>query len=142
MIDNGWFDRGFVVTFTDFPLLVRTDTLRRVRAAEVFPGYQPGLNRDGPSYREQNITDEQYAKIGHDFVVVDDATGEPRAITRDQIGERMVSEGVSPRLSWTGTLRLADGSEVEAMTLWGAYRVHLRDYDLDTVVEITGATAG
>ncbi|GIK17970.1 MAG: nitrate oxidoreductase subunit alpha [Leptolyngbya sp. PLA2] len=138
MIDNGWFDRDFVEKFTDFPLLVRTDTLRRVRAADVFPGYQPGLSRDGPSYRDQNITDEQYTKIGHDFVVIDAQTGEPRAITRDQIGKRMEGSGIRPRLSWTGTLRLADGSEVEAMTLWDAYRIHLRDYDLDTVVEITG----
>jgi nitrate reductase / nitrite oxidoreductase, alpha subunit len=27
MIDNGWYDEAFVKEFTDFPLLVRTDTL-------------------------------------------------------------------------------------------------------------------
>ena len=36
MIDNKWYDEKFVKAFTDFPLLVRTDTLKRLRAAEVF----------------------------------------------------------------------------------------------------------
>ncbi|MFQ6019626.1 MAG: molybdopterin-dependent oxidoreductase, partial [Dehalococcoidia bacterium] len=35
--------------------------------------------------------------------------------------------------------KLADGSEVEVMTLWEMYKVNLQDYDLDTVHEITQA---
>ena len=35
--------------------------------------------------------------------------------------------------------RLADGTEVEVLTLWSMYREHLQDYDLDTVAEITHA---
>jgi len=139
MMENQWYDEAFVRRYTDFPLLVRTDTLKRVRANEVFKDHVPQLSKEGPSYRIQNITDEQYAKIGHDFVVIDDRTGSPAPITRDQIGRRLEQSGLAPRLSWTGKLRLADGSEVEAMTLWDAYRIHLRDYDADTVAEITGA---
>lgn len=139
MIDRRWYDEAFVKAFTDFPLLIRTDTLRRVRAADVFKDYTPALDRNGPSYTVQNLTDEQYAKIGHDFVVIDDQTGQPRPITRDQVGTRMADSGIRPRLSWTGRLTLADGSEVDAMTLWDAYRLHLRDYDLDTAAQITGA---
>ncbi len=137
MVDHGWYDEAFVRRYTDFPLLVRADTLRRVRAGDVFKDHAPGLAKDGPSYTVQNLTDEQYAKIGHDFVVIDDATEQPRAITRDQIGRRMESDGVNPRLSWTGSITLADGTTVEAMTLWDAYKVHLRDYDDQTVSEIT-----
>ncbi len=138
MMDKGWYDEKFVRKFTDFPLLIRTDNLKRLRAAEVFPGYTPGLAKDGPSYREQHLTDEQYARVG-DFVVIDDKTDRPVALTRDQMGGRMESEGVSPRLSWTGKVKLADGSEAGAMTTWDAYVLNLRDYDLDTVAEITGA---
>lgn len=138
MFDNKWYDEAFVKAFTDFPMLVRADTLKRVRAAEVFKDHKPGLDKEGPSYKVQNLTDEQYAKIGHDFVVVDDS-GQPKAITRDQVGKRMASGGITPRLSWTGKLKLADGAEVEAMTLWDAYRIHLKDYDVATVAEITGA---
>src|SRR3989338_5560883 len=60
MIDQGWYDRDFVVQFTDFPLLVRTDTLKRLRAHEVFPRYQNQLAKDGPSFTIQGLTDQQY----------------------------------------------------------------------------------
>ncbi len=36
-------------------------------------------------------------------------------------------------------MRLADGTTVECATLWTLYQVHLKDYDLDSVVEITRA---
>ena len=36
MMDRGWYDEKFVREFTDFPLLVRTDNLKRLRAEEVF----------------------------------------------------------------------------------------------------------
>jgi nitrate reductase / nitrite oxidoreductase, alpha subunit len=142
MIDNQWYDERFVKAFTDFPLLVRTDTLQRVRARDVIAGHTPALKKDGPSCTIQNLTDEQYEKIGGDYLIIDEKSGEPRPITRDQIGTRMSADGLSPRLSWTGRLRLADGTEVEAMTLWDAYQIHLRDYDLDSVCEITGSDKG
>jgi nitrate reductase alpha subunit len=138
MIDQGWYDEKFVKAYTDFPLLVRTDTLRRLGAAEVFPDYKPGLKKDGPSYTDQHITDEQYAKVG-DFVVYDEKQKAPRAVTRDQMGPRMENEGIAPALSFAGKLKLADGKEVEVMTLWEAYKINLKDYDLDTVAQITGS---
>ena len=137
MMDNGWYDPDFVKAYTDFPLLVRKDNLKRLRAEDVFPDHEPGLDPEGHSYKTQNLTDEQYEKIG-DFVVIDEGTGEPRAITRDQIGKTMEENGVSPRLDWSGKVTLADGSEVEAITIWEAYRLNLEDYDPDTVSEITG----
>ena len=36
-------------------------------------------------------------------------------------------------------MKLVDGKEVEVATLWTLYQVHLKDYDLDTVAEITPA---
>jgi nitrate reductase alpha subunit len=139
MMNRGWYDESFVTRFTDFPTLIRTDTLQRLRAADVFPDYAPGLKKDGPSYTEQHLTDEQYARIG-DFVVIDQRTGRPSPLTRDQVGGRMGSgeDGLRPALSWTGAVRLADGREVEAMTVWDGYRINLADYDLPTVAEITG----
>ena len=41
LIDEGWYDADFVRRFTDFPLLVRTDTLQRLRPEEVIKDYQP-----------------------------------------------------------------------------------------------------
>lgn len=138
MIDKHWYKEDFVKSYTDFPLLIRADNLRRLSAADVFPGYKPGLKKDGPSFKDQHLTDEQYAKVG-DFVIIDEKTKAPRAITRDQLGPRMAAEGIAPTLAWSGKIKLADGKEVEVLTLWSAYLKHLADYDLDTVAEITGA---
>jgi nitrate reductase alpha subunit len=138
MMDQKWYDEKFVKGHTDFPLLIRTDTLARLRASDVFPQYQGALAKDGPSFKAQHLTDEQYAKVG-DFVVYDEQTKKPRALTRDQLGGRMEESGIEPALSYSGKLKLVDGKEVNVVTLWDAYQVHLKDYDLDTVSQITGA---
>jgi len=135
-MDNERYDAPFVKRFTDFPFLVRADTLKRLAAADLFPGYQPGLDPDGPSFQEQGLKPEQYEKLG-DYVVWDAAKGEAVAITRDDVGDAMAAKGIDPALEWSGTLTLADGSQVEALTLWSIYREHLQEYDLDTVADIT-----
>src|SRR5690606_5562595 len=43
LIDNNLYDAAFVKKHTDLPLVIRTDTLKRLDPADVFPGYQPGL---------------------------------------------------------------------------------------------------
>ena len=138
IMDNEWYDAPFVKQFTDLPLLVRTDNLQRLRAHEVFKDYQPGLSKDGPSYTTQGLKDDQYEKLG-DFVVRDAASGEFKAITRDDVGQRIAEKGLDPQLEWQGIVELADGSSVEVMTLWEMYKINLRDYDLDTASEICGA---
>ncbi len=138
LMDDELYDEDFVKKFTDFPLLLRTDTLERVRAKDIFPGYTPALRQDGHSFQTQKLTTEQYERVGGDFVIFDAGQNAPRAITRDDVGERMVAGGFDPKLDHRGTVRLVDGSEVEVLTLWEAYRDHLQDYDLDTVEEISG----
>lgn len=138
MIDRKWYDESFVRDYTDFPLLVRADNLKRLRAAELLPDYQSGLAKDGPSYTVQHLTDEQYAQIG-DFCVYDAQQQKVVPVTRDQLGPRMQAAGITPALSYAGRAKLVDGMEVEVMTIWDAYQTHLRDYDLDTVAQITGA---
>lgn len=137
LIDNEKYNADFVKRFTDLPLLVRADSLKRLRADEVFPGYQPGLDPEGPSFQLQGLTPQQYEQLG-DYVVIDARTSAPAALTRDQVGAELES-GPDPLLEWSGTLTLEDGSQVEALTLWSMYREHLQDYDLDSVAEITHA---
>ncbi|MBI4558400.1 MAG: molybdopterin-dependent oxidoreductase, partial [Candidatus Hydrogenedentes bacterium] len=138
MIDNRWYDEGFVKAFTDFPMLVRTDTLKRLRAHEIFPDYKTTLSPDGPSVKIQGLKPEQHEKLG-DFVVWDEAANEPRALTRDDVGKRMAEKGIKPALTGTFKVKLVDGKEIEVATLWTLYQTHLNDYDLDTVCEITHA---
>jgi nitrate reductase alpha subunit len=138
IIDTRGYDEEFLKEFTDFPLLVRTDNLKRLRAHEVFPGYKSALPPDGPSKTLQGLTDEQHAKLG-DFVVWDAKRSAPQAVHRDLVGERLRQAGIEPQLDFRGKVRLADGAEVEVATAWHLYQIHLKDYDLDTVSEITSA---
>ncbi len=138
LMDNEKYDADFVKRFTDFPLLVRLDTLKRLSAADVFPDYRLGLDPAGVSFAEHGLTAEQYERLG-DYVVRDAATGELAAVTREDVGAALDSRGIDPALDWSGAIRLADGSEVEVMTLWSMHVEHLQAYDLDTVADITNA---
>ena len=138
IIDKNWHDKTFVKRFTDFPLLVRKDNLKRLRAAELFPNYKSDLSKDGPSVRIQGFTDEQHEKLG-DFVVYDEKSKQFKALTRDDVGDTMEQKGINPALDGNFTLELVDGTNVEVATLWSLYKIHLKDYDIDSVVEITQA---
>jgi nitrate reductase alpha subunit len=138
LMDNNRYDTDFVKHFTDLPLLVRMDTLTRLHAADLCTDYQPQLAADGSSFQQQGLTPAQYERLG-DYVVRDATTGELVAITRDDVGAVMDAKGIDPELEWSGMVTLADGSEVEVMTLWAMYREHLQEYDLDTVADITHA---
>ncbi|MEE9569489.1 MAG: molybdopterin-dependent oxidoreductase, partial [Candidatus Binatia bacterium] len=135
LIDRKAYDEGFVKKFTDFPLLVRTDNLRRLRAHEIFDGYQSELSPEGPSVRIQGLTPEQHQKLG-DYVIWDEDANAPRALNRDQIGAKMPQ---NPALEGSWNVRLTTGGTVRVATLWTLYQTHLRDYDLDSVCEITRA---
>ena len=134
LMDRQWYDAEFVKQFTDFPFLVRKDTLKRLKAHEVFPGYELGLSKAGPSFAEQGLTQDQYERLG-DFVI---RQGDGfKALTRDDVGEQLRKKDIDPTLDWEGEVTLVDGSTVEVATLFTAYRAHLKDYDLDTVAKIT-----
>lgn len=138
LMDNERYDADFVKRFTDFPLLVRLDTLKRLSAVDVFPDYTPGLDSAGPSFAQHGLKPEQYARLG-DYVVFNAATNQLEAVTRDDVGEVLARKEIDPQLDYAATVTLADGSEVEVMSLWSMHQEHLQDYDLETVADITGA---
>ncbi len=137
IIDNRWHDADFTKRFTDMPLLVRTDTLRRLRPQDVFPGY---VNKDissGPSFKRHGLTAEQREIIG-DFCMWDAQAGKVAAVSRDEVGDHLT---IDPALEGTFTVRTVDGEEIEVMPVFEMHRRHLKDYDVQTVAEITGADA-
>ncbi len=138
MIDQKWYKEDFIKQFTDFPLLVRTDNLTRLRAQEVFPNYKSPLTKESVSYETQGLTEEQHQKIG-DFVVWDVKQNKPVAVTREDVGKKLTQSGIDPKLEGTFKVKLVSGEEVEVATLWSLYQIHLKDYDLDTVAEITSS---
>ena len=137
LIDEGWYDADFVRRFTDFPLLVRTDTLKRLRPEEVIKDYKLKDLKGGPSYSVQGLTDEQRARIG-DFCVWDPKAKQVAALSRDDVGSELSLE---PALEGTFQVHLVDGKTVEVIPIFEMYRRHLADYDLKTVEEISGAPA-
>src|SRR5262245_27748144 len=88
LMDEKWYVPEFVQRYTDFPLLVRTYTLKRLRPEEVVEGYKPKDLKDGPSYKIQGLTDTQRAKIG-DFCVWDEDRKAVAFISRDEVGQNL-----------------------------------------------------
>jgi nitrate reductase alpha subunit len=138
MIERGQYDLDFVRGYTDFPLLVRKDTLRRLRPADIFPNYESDLSENGPSMKRQHFTRDQHVKLG-DYVVWDANSRSLKAITRDDVGKRLAKKGIQPALDTELTVTTLEGRKIEVATLWSLYRVHLKDYDLDSVCEMTQA---
>ena len=135
LMDSKRYDRDFVQQFTDFPLLVRKDNLRFLRAHEIFDNYSSELDPEGFSMKVHGLTHTQHERLG-DFVVWDQERNAARPIHRDQVGKRMLQV---PALEGNCTLRSVQGDRVPVATLWTLYQTHLKDYDLDTVCEITSA---
>ncbi|MFQ5738344.1 MAG: molybdopterin-dependent oxidoreductase [Acidobacteriota bacterium] len=136
LMEEKLYDANFVRRFSDFPLLVRTDTLKRLKPQEVFEDYKmPDLSQ-GPSYQIQGLTDEQRNRIG-DFVIYDEGSQGLKALTRDDVGRHLDDKNIRPALEWTGEITTTDGHRVKVMTIFSLYRIHLKDYDLETVTEIT-----
>ena len=153
IMDNKWYDTDFVKKFTDFPLLVRTDTLKRLKAEEVFADYKmPELDY---SIHVQGLKKKQREQLG-DFVVYDTKTKGFKAITREDVGKKMIAKGIDPALEGTFKVKVIDEDtenkggydshepkwkEVEVITLFDLYKIHLRDFDVKTTADITGAPA-
>jgi nitrate reductase alpha subunit len=137
MIDEKWYKPDFCRRFTDFPLLVRTDTLERLRPQHLETDYHPKDISDGPSYKIQGLTDAQRQKIG-DFCVWDSDAKKVAFISRDEVGDNV---RINAALEGTFQVTLADGKTAEVMPVLEMYRRHLKDYDEKTVEEISGAAA-
>jgi nitrate reductase alpha subunit len=134
IIDNNWHDADFVKRFTDLPLLVRTDTLKRLRPQDVIADYKLQDLRDGHSYRRQGLTDEQRERVG-DFCVWDAQKGEVTPISRDQVGDQLPCD---PALEGEFKVTTADGQQITVMPIFEMYRRHLKDYDPQTAAQISG----
>jgi nitrate reductase alpha subunit len=137
LMDRQWYDADFVRRYTDFPFLVRTDTLRRLRPEEMIEGYKVKDLKGGPSFTIQGLTDAQRAKIG-DFMVWDTRADKAVPLSREDIGTHAVANAA---LTGAFSVTMLDGKKVEVLPVFEMYKRHLADYDLKTVEEISGAPA-
>ena len=135
IIDKKTYDETFVKQFTDLPLLVRADTLTRLRPNEIIADYRLKDLREGPSYQIQGLKDDQRERIG-DFCMWDKGTNQVVAVSRDEVGGKL---SFDPALEGEFTLKTVEGKEIMVLTVFEMYRRHLKDYDLQTAAEISGA---
>jgi nitrate reductase alpha subunit len=151
LIANDLYDRESVVQRTDLPLLVRMDTGERLNARDLTADYVPAALENyitlkpeaeiaaGPppppfTAGAQVVANELRDEWG-DFVVWDRATNAPAVVTRDQVGARFE---VDPELDGVFEVELADGTSVEARTVFSLLRQYLDGtFDLQTTAAVT-----
>jgi nitrate reductase / nitrite oxidoreductase, alpha subunit len=139
ILQEGLWDEAFVKGHTDLASLIRMDTLERVRAADVFPGHRDAdlgnwtrvlaAGEPLPAAIRQDgtvIPAELRADVA-DYVVWDTRSDGPAAVSRDQVGEHFDRTGIDPALEGSYELTLADGSTVEARTVFDLTAQYLRD---------------
>ena len=144
------YDAEYVKQWTDLPLLVRMDTLKHLRAAEVFGGAPAELINethvlaaDEPAppivkQREMLIPAALRAEWG-DNVWWDTKSNSPRAITRDEVGAR--SQVTDPLLEGSVEVTLADGSKVRCRPVFDLVKEYAAHFDPRTTEELTWAPA-
>jgi nitrate reductase alpha subunit len=144
------YDADYVRRWTDLPVLVRMDTLKYLRAGDVFGGEPAPLENetqvlaagDKPPppgvQRDMLIPASLRAEWG-DYVWWDRATGAPRRLTRDGVGAH--SQIGDPLLEGAVEVALKDGTHVRCRPVFDLVREYAAHFDPQTVEELTWAPA-
>ncbi len=119
IIDEGLFDEHFMRTYTDSPLLINTQTGKRILADEVV-GVQAVA--DIPDYRSS-------------FVAISQTSGAPVATTPLELPDNDYA------LTGTYEIALTDGSTVEAKPAFQLLAEQLEQYSPDAVADICNVDA-
>ena len=138
IFDENLQDIDYIKEFTDLPLLVRTDTLQYLDPRDVIADYKfPDFSKSY-SGRIQSLKPEQVERLGG-MMVWDLAKGKAVPLHREQVGFHFKESGIDPALTGTFRVKLLNGREIDVMSIYQMYQVHLQDYDLDTTHQITRA---
>jgi len=144
------YDADYVNRWTDLPMLVRMDTLKFLKAGDVF-GTQPGAlsnqtrvlapdEKEPPpgTHRDMLIPHAMRQEWG-DYVWWDKSAEAPRAITRDEVGKK--SSVGQPLLEGAVMVALADGSQVRCRPAFDLVQEYAAHFDPKTTEEMTWAPA-
>jgi nitrate reductase alpha subunit len=149
MRDN-LYDAQYVREWTDLPVLVRMDTLKYLRAADVF-GSQPAalsnatkvLAPDEPeppaAKQQEMLIPSALRNEWGDFVWWDTSTGAAKPLTRDEVGKN--SQIGEPLLNGSIEVPLANGERVRCRPVFDLVREYAAHFDPKTVEELTWAPA-
>ncbi|MDP6686041.1 MAG: molybdopterin-dependent oxidoreductase, partial [Candidatus Omnitrophota bacterium] len=142
----------YVKKWTDFPLLVRMDTLKLLRAEEAIPGFKPsGKRRDTTVVKKGQKPPSPIASAGTqcisedllnewgDFVVWDKFSKSFASLSRDDVGNYFKDKGVNPEIDGEYELKIK-GKVVKLRTVYSLLSQYIMDnFDPDTVSKITWA---
>jgi len=146
------YDEAFVKQFTDLPLLVRMDTLKELRARDVFPNYRPAPLRNAtrvlepgqpvppPAEQDAQLVPRALREEWDDFVVWDRNSNSPKAVTRDQVGRHFAATGLDPALEGEFQVTLRDGRRVAVRPVFDLLKQYLLDtWTPENTHRVTGA---
>ncbi|MBI3680770.1 MAG: molybdopterin-dependent oxidoreductase [Acidobacteria bacterium] len=143
------YDASYMKQWTDLPMLVRMDTLRCLRAQEVFGGPPAELSaarilkasdrEPPPAAQTDQIIPEKLRLEWGDSVWWDRAANAPRKLTRDQVGKN--SNVTDPLLEGSVEVTLASGSKVRCRPVFDLVKEYAAHFDPKTTEEITWAPA-
>lgn len=144
------YDLQYVRQWTDLPLLVRMDTLKFLRASEVF-GAEPAPlanqtrvldegQAEPPAVQQKDILIPQKVRLEWgDYVWWDQQSNSPQAISRDQVGEK--SRIGQALLEGSVEVTLAEGTKVRCRPAFDLVKEYAAHFDPKTTEEITWAPA-
>ena len=143
-----------VRNWTDMPLLVRLDNGKLLRARDIIPDYTPKPLEKAVVFKKgdklppffqqkkQYIPESLRNEDIDDFVVWDASAGEPRIVSRDDVGPQFARLGIEPALRGRFRVTTVDGSEVEVRPLFDVYFEFLEEnYRPEKAELITGVPA-
>lgn len=145
------YDDEFVKSFTDLPLLVRTDTMQLLRASDIIKDYKPselknyvsvveqGKTAPPPFKHERQYLPEKMRLEWGDFVVLDNKSGKPAVVNRDQVGSHFLSLGIDPALQGRFNLKTVDGKDIEVRPVYDILWEYISQFTPEVVSEITWA---
>ena len=143
------FDAQYVNQWTDLPVLVRMDTLKYLRASDVFGGEPARLKNTAvlakgereppPIQHSRSIVPEAMRNEWGDFLWWDRSANAPKLLTRDMVGK---NSGVqNPLLEGSVEVALKDGKKVRCRPVFDLVREYAAHFDPKTTEEITWAPA-
>ena len=150
ILREGLYDREYVHRWTDLPVLVRTDTLKYLRASEVFGGEVAPLGNQtrvlgadekppAPGVQRDMLIPAKLRAEWGDYVWWDAAANAPRPLTRDEVGERShVGEAL---LEGAVEITLRDGQKVRCRPVFDLVKEYAAHFDPKTVEDLTWAPA-
>ncbi len=143
------YDEAYVKQWTDLPLLVRMDTLKNLRAKDVFGGDLKDLKKSRtlgandkmppPGAQTEQLFTGALRNDWGDSVWWDRKSNSPKVTSRDMVGKN--SEVGDPLLDGSVEVTLHDGKKVRCRPIFDLVREYLDHFTPKTTEEITWAPA-